>query len=647
MANTDPRAARLWAEATGLLNRGVLITMVQLTWNAKTGKKQITPAFNPTKDWHLKPPLSVDLVTQLIERGANAYLYRLPDDVFVVDADDAEAVERGLEHFGTLPAVRTRKGAHWLFKSDGYLELEGTVFDSHQPRQLYGPGSYYDTTDGPALYDGAVPPWETLPAAPEALRAALPKRRVSAGPGLVEPKSGFFATPPATYDQVVSASKAALERIATGAEGGEAAYAAIRDAAFLMGGYLHTGWYTWEEAEEALLAACARRWREADEDDAKNIEVGLTDGDRPTNRLPAEKRVALTAEQVSGAVQGGPFDYGDPAYYASPVQPPEAVYGAFGGPTALLYDTGVHWLQGESGSGKTWVALGVVVEVLRAGELAIIVDYEDTRGSVVERLKALGMTQAEYGRLVYVDPHTVSFGELCDHLATSDRDYALMVVDGVTSSLSAAGLSGRDEQEVTRWTDRLPRQARMSVCVDHVVKAIDDRRGMAIGSQAKKSVVTGTAWEVTKLSNFAIGQDGVIELRNQKDKRGGVTGRLGKGGVVRLAFSGDGTSVTLLAGTRDEGGIFADPNDALFGALLADGFSAGSSANELLKAARDRNSGFKAARKTEMLEAYKAYVFEVSGGSDDLGNHREPGLTSDNAFANAKNAVETQSENKT
>lgn len=600
-----------------MLARGVLITMVRIEWDAAKQRKRINPAFSPPKNWHQQPPLPAELVTQLITRGANAYLYRLPDDVWVVDADTPAAVDIAREHFATPPAVTTRKGAHWLFRADGPLELEGTYFDAHQPRQLYGPGSYYDTPDGPALYDGSVPPWDRLPAAPEQLRGSLPRRRLSAGPGLSESPSGFFAPQPATPEQ----AKAAIGAKLTDIENGRASLAGGRDrvmaAAFLMGGYLWTGWFDYDEAEGALLAACSKCWGAADDDDAKWIRQGLEDGDRPTNRLPAEKRVALTAEQVSGAVEGGPFDYGDPAYYANPEPPLEPVYGAFGGSVPLFYDERVHWLQGESESGKTWVGLAIALEVLQAGKPVIVVDHEDTRSSVLTRLKALGMTAVEYSRLVYIAAGDVTHGQLREHLDTTDREYGLMLVDGVTSAVSAARLSGRDEQELTRWVDELPRRVPMSICIDHVVKAIDDRRGMAVGTQAKKAVVTGSAWEVVATSMFGRGRSGTLELRIQKDKPGGIRGQLPNGkGVLKLALTSElgGSKVRLSAAGEES--MFTDPNDALFGALYADGIDGGVSALELLKASKVRGYGYSTNRKADMHAAWLTYYVARKDGPE-------------------------------
>lgn len=335
---------------------------------------------------------------------------------------------------------------------------------------------------------------------------------------------------------------------------------------------------------------------------------------------------AVAADTGDG---GELFAGGDREFYENPAPPPEPVYGAFGGKFALFYDSGVHWLQGESESGKTWVGLEVVREVLSTGAWAILVDHEDTRGAVLRRLKALGMTADEWSRLVYVSGPDVTHAELRAHLDTTERDYAVMLVDGVTSALNAAGLSGRDEQELTRWVDQVPRQVRMSICIDHVVKAVDDRRGMAVGTQAKKSVVTGSSWEVVCTAAFGRGRDGRIELRPQKDKGGFLRGELGRD-PVRLAFrSGEGGElVRLEAGGTDDGGFFADPDEALWAALFADGVDGGVGQNELAREAKDRGAGYgnrlKASKHAAWREYYAARM--SSTGPDPLG---PPGTGSD------------------
>jgi hypothetical protein len=327
---------------------------------------------------------------------------------------------------------------------------------------------------------------------------------------------------------------------------------------------------------------------------------------------PPDPGVAPVAADTGDG--GELFALGDPAFYDSPTPPPEAVYGAFGGEVPLFYGDGVHWLQGESESGKTWLGLAVVCELLESqADPVIVVDYEDTRAAVVERLRALGMTRDQYTRLAYVSGHDVSHAELRAHLDVTERSYALMLLDGVTSALTAAGANANDGQEVTRWADQVPRRARMAICIDHVVKAVDDRRGMAIGSTAKKSVVTGTSFEVVCIRKFGRGRDGVIELRIQKDKRGGVRGRLEKGIQLALTSAPDGRKVTLGVSS---GGFFDSPDDALWGALFADGIDGGIGVNELAREAKERNAGYSARSKAAKHAAWLEYYSSRTATTD-------------------------------
>lgn len=245
--------------------------------------------------------------------------------------------------------------------------------------------------------------------------------------------------------------------------------------------------------------------------------------------------------------------------------PAAATFAAFGGTTPLVYAHGVHWLQGESESGKSWVALAVALDVLRSGAPVIYVDYEDHAGAVFERFDALGATDDDFERLVYVSGLDVAHADIVSHLRASvgSRDYGLLVVDGVTAALSAAGLSGRDEQELTKWADRMLRVTRAALCVDHVVKAVDDRAGMAIGSQAKKSVVTGTSFEVVCVEKFARGLNGVIELRIQKDKKGGVRAALKGRSKVRLRFVSDFATGAVTLAVPEAVDAAVDPSQAL------------------------------------------------------------------------------------
>ena len=73
----------------------------------------------------------------------------------------------------------------------------------------------------------------------------------------------------------------------------------------------------------------------------------------------------------------------------------------------LFYGDGrINQLFGESGGGKTWVALATVADVIRGGQRALIVDYEDHAAGITERLVLLGCTVDEIRRVDYRNPTT-------------------------------------------------------------------------------------------------------------------------------------------------------------------------------------------------------------------------------------------------
>lgn len=607
--------AALWTAATQLADRGFRIAMVQLGWNAVTGEKTLIRT--PPKDWQNATPFPSTQVKAAIDGGANAYLWRLPDGWWVVDADTAELTAEYTALLGP-PDVLTPRGAHWVVDAPAKRlhKLDTGV------RGFYGPGSFYPGPDGQMrVYTGVVPD------RPRALPAQLKRPGLEFGP--VTPGQPTVMTPEAAAFSVARARDEWLASVKGGRH-----ETLIRYLAVLTRYRLAQGAGLAElpgELEAAALehpdAVAGEEFETVD----SAIEWAVSQARTTPWRLEAARSGTLEgrfaapdpgeAPAPADVGDGGElFAAGADEFYDNPPPPPEPVYGLFGGKLPLFYDAGVHWLQGASDSGKSWVGFEVVREVLADGGWAFVVDYEDTRGSVLRRFKALGMTREQHRRLVYVSGPDVTFAELRAHLDQTDRDYAVMLVDGVTSALSAAGLSGRDEQETTRWVDQLPRRARMSICIDHVVKSVDDRQGMAIGTQAKKSVVTGSAWEVVCTEAFGRGLDGKIELRLQKDKGGFIRGELGRA-PVRLAFrSGAGGEAVALEAGSPSGGFFDDPHESLFSALYANGVTASVSADEFAKAARQAEFKVRNDERTRLRDAYMKYWSDRENAAQPVDN---------------------------
>jgi len=171
----------------------------------------------------------------------------------------------------------------------------------------------------------------------------------------------------------------------------------------------------------------------------------------------------------------------------------------------------------------------VTAELISAGERVLYLDYEDTPDNVVGRLRAMGTTDdAILSMLEYWQPEPDG-GNRVEPAGLADMDtnkYALVVIDGVTSALSDAGLNSNDGDDVVQWFSRVPNHLATTtgaavVVVDHVVKNGTGGR-FAVGSNQKMGQLTGAAYTVDVLTPPAQGKVGTLELSVGKDRPGGV-----------------------------------------------------------------------------------------------------------------------------
>ena len=200
----------------------------------------------------------------------------------------------------------------------------------------------------------------------------------------------------------------------------------------------------------------------------------------------------------------------------------------------LIYPGLVHSFHGESESGKSLVLQAVSVELLHEGLDVPYIDYESDAGAIVDRLTQLGATAQEIvGHFTYIRPEeslssAMAFGDWAELLS---REFALVVIDGVTDSFSTFGLDSNSNDDVTKWMRAFPRRladhtgAGVAV-IDHVTKAKDNRGRMAIGGQAKMAGLTGAAYIVDVRSPLGRGRRGELVLRIGKDRPGFIRGRL-------------------------------------------------------------------------------------------------------------------------
>ncbi|MFE8884923.1 AAA family ATPase [Pseudarthrobacter enclensis] len=197
----------------------------------------------------------------------------------------------------------------------------------------------------------------------------------------------------------------------------------------------------------------------------------------------------------------------------------------------LLYAGMVHAFNGESESCKSMMAQYETVRQLRNGNRCLYIDFESDAASVVSRLLMMGASADDISRnLDYIRPDVdpVSFAdENAEWHQLLHNKYSLAVIDGVTEAFAVFSVKSIDNDEVTAWGRKVPRQIASKtgaavVVVDHVTKSSEGRGRFAIGAQAKMSYLTGAAYMVEIISPVGVGMVGKVAIRIGKDRPGQV-----------------------------------------------------------------------------------------------------------------------------
>lgn len=301
-------------------------------------------------------------------------------------------------------------------------------------------------------------------------------------------------------------------------------------------------------------------------DASRESAWGAARAERPRVDDPASDFGMVRDESAAEGANGWtPVDLS--AYLDGTYAPPQATLMCRTDGVGLLYPGMTHSIHGESESGKSMIVQAQVAKLLEAGCWVLLLDYEADPGSVVERLRLMGVSDEQLARLVYVQPevdHGQSEVTLEAFEALLSRAYTLAVIDGVTEALAQApakvrstgGLGGNDD--ITVWHDRLPRViARRTgaavVLLDHVAKGPDAGR-FAIGGQAKMATISGAAYLVRPRSPLGRGLRGEVDLYVAKDRHGYVRSKAGEYTKDRLQLVAtavvdgrDGLSVELRA----------------------------------------------------------------------------------------------------
>lgn len=382
-------------------------------------------------------------------------------------------------------------------------------------------------------------------------------------------------------------------------------------AAVSLGGL---NWLGLDEAEarQALEHACTVNGHDGNFE--ATFRSGWDFGVANPRPAPDWKKDDLTVLDMDQVKQDEQPSIDDAFYtreeYRDPKPPKPTQYGSFGGKLPLFYAEGVHWLQGESESGKSWVALQVAVEHLQDGNRVAYLDYEDTKDNILCRLRDLGATEDEVTQFAYLnEEHSLTM------IIEAAPRFSLLIVDGVTTALGHVKSTVTEPAErLTKWVNALPRKFKSSIMVDHVTKAKDSRNGMAYGSQAKKAVVTGSSYEVTCDVKPSRGGEGLITLNNKKDKPGYLPGEF-RNRPLHITFNSDPKTGAVTMTERDP--MALGPDEVLtkqdaFRILIGRGAGQEVSQVRLQREMRALNAGYGNDKRKSVWQEFMALLDSLS-----------------------------------
>lgn len=195
----------------------------------------------------------------------------------------------------------------------------------------------------------------------------------------------------------------------------------------------------------------------------------------------------------------------------------------------LLRRGWVTLVHGAFASGKTPLCYLAVVEQVKAGNLALIVDHEMGKAQAKALLLELGLTEEQIDAGVYYryqPPPLSPAGQRrieADVLA-SGRELAVVVIDSLTVSMGTVpGTNDNDVQDVTTWASELPiwmadQFDAAVVVIDHSGVSDGDRPS---GSHKKREFPQFHIWceKVTAFSR-ANPEAGKSNLKVMKDRSG-------------------------------------------------------------------------------------------------------------------------------
>lgn len=193
----------------------------------------------------------------------------------------------------------------------------------------------------------------------------------------------------------------------------------------------------------------------------------------------------------------------------------------------FLYPARTHSFVGESEHGKTLAAFLACSQELLAGRGVVYVDFEGEASDFVRWMLSLGVSaQTIRKRSRYIRPDSAldEHGRRAVRRACIAVQPSLVVFDGVTEAMMLHDLNDNKGIDTAAFMNMFPRQFEKAgvtaLLIDHAPHGGD----RAIGSQHKRSAVTGASYLFVKRSVLRPGHPGKVDITILKDRPGQVRG---------------------------------------------------------------------------------------------------------------------------
>jgi hypothetical protein len=227
----------------------------------------------------------------------------------------------------------------------------------------------------------------------------------------------------------------------------------------------------------------------------------------------------------------------------------------------LFYSGEFNLIFGDTESGKTWLCLAAVADVLNGGGKAAVIDLDHNgAASIVNRLLSFGIdfdVLKDQQRFRLAEPHdNVELKELVTDLTTFEPE--IVVIDSLGEVLPLFRFRSNDADDFTQAHTEvikpLTRCGAAVLVVDHLAKNADSRNFGPTGTTAKSRAVGGASIRVTAEEPFKPGDGGSAKLELFKDRHGGVRRQFPKSapkpviGTFTITDHGDSLSYSIVPG---------------------------------------------------------------------------------------------------